>query len=345
MTPLQKYWSCVLLGAPVMTAFGQELQATAQLHPTRATVKTPSIQATSDDAKLIPKPNNLWLVELTDQKKALSKASIAFAAQPPSEYKTQIVQVRVPYISEGPVKVVLFAVNVDDSTKRVREIFGTNIADTNLSTRELFRLYQEAAYISQRRLADIQDPGKDRAFNLFDAQIFFKYLEVARELGRRVNLVMSSEVQGVQTYLREQSGLEEGQKVLNKAVPRGKEDVLALANDIDFVDAEHLRRLWQTLERQPEAYSGKACDGYRAFLTTVTYDFDDALVKRWSEHKDYTMVKLATDRFKVCVERESAAKVKDSAAVVNALQPKAFVTGDVERSFMGVRRALEMRTF
>lgn len=329
----------LLISAPIL--FAQELQATAQLYPAKEGVKTPSLQATSDDAKLIPKPNSLWVVELHDQKRALGIATITFNTQPPEEYKTQTIQVRIPYLSDGPVKVTLFAVDVDHSPKRVREIFGTNVSGSHISTSELYRLYQEAAYLSHYRLSEIEQ--KPRPFMIFDAQIFFKYLEIARELGRRVNLVMSTDVLSVQTYMRAQAGVDQGRGVLNAAIPRGTQDVKNLIDDIDFVDAEHLRKLWHIMEKQPDAYSPKACDGYRAFLTTVIYDFDDTQVKRWGDHKVYKMVKLVTDRLQTCVSQESAPEMKATAEVVEAIQSKAFVKGEMEKSLNSVIQSLDIR--
>lgn len=336
------YAVSLTLLAPTPCTIAQELQATAQLYPPLVGAKTPTVLASSDDATLVPRPNNLWDVERNDEKKALAKAAIAFDTQPPPEYKSQSVQVRIPYMSEGPIKVTLFAVNVDDSPRRVREIFGTTITAPSLSTRELYRLYQETAYISKRKLADIEQQPS-RSFFWSDAQIFFKYLEIARELGRRVNLIMSAEVLAVQTYLRTQAGLQEGRNVLDTAIPSGTQDVLRLIEEIDFVDAEQLRKLWHTMENQPDAYSEKACNGYRAFLTTVAYDFDDSQVKRWSEHKDYNMVKLVTDRLNFCIPRESVDEVRASANVIQAIESKAFVSGEIERSVDSLRRAIEMR--
>lgn len=301
-----------ILGAVSLTLCfavnGQELRVIGALAPTKIGVSLPKLQAHSDDAKLEAKGEGTWTYRLTTDK-LLGTTTVGFDSLP-ADYHTVSLSVRMPARREKSLKVSLYAVKVQDTVRRVAEIYGTDITNGQLRSDELFRLYQEAAYLSSRRLDTIrQEP---RPFYAYDAKIFFKYLEIARELGRGGFIVMSESVQKVQGYLREQLGQDEGKSAITKGLGRnGISSTQQIVDEIDLVDAEQLRQVWQSVASVPPKFTQDACDGYFAFLKTLD-DFDDRLVAKWNKIPSYNMATLAVEAVSTCATKLAENSRKDS---------------------------------
>jgi len=310
-----------------------ELRALVTVYPARGESTPPVARVKSLDLKLQEVDTGRWSYTLVNRQRVFGAAELALDTTPASYY-CEPVRVRVPYASVSPVRVTLHAVQVRDTNDRVREIFATKIGPGGeVRIQALFQLYQEAGYIAKRRLAAIEG---GRKFYVYDAQVMFKYLEIARELGRKANLVPSDGVLRVRDFLRTQAELQEGASVLKKAIPRGVADVTALVNDIDFVEAEQLRQVWQGIAAMQPKYSDVACERYRAFLETVLEEFDAGLVAQWNEHKDYKTVEFPTKALEGCVTNlatgpeteERRIKAEETAGVLRAVSESSIVKED-----------------
>jgi hypothetical protein len=328
-------WSLLLLTAGLAFATGcvaevHELRALVTVYPARGEQTPPLARVRSSDLRLEEVDTGRWSYTLVNRQRVFGAVQLALDTTPASYY-CEPVQVRVPYASAGPVRVTLHAVQVRDTNDRVREIFATKIgAGGEVRIQALFQLYQEAGYIAKRRLEAIEG---GRKFFVYDAQVMFKYLEIARELGRKANLVPSDGVLRVRNFLRTQAGMKEGAAVLKKAIPRGVADVTALVDDIDFVEAEQLRQVWRGIGAMQPKYSDVACERYRAFLATVLEEFDQGLVERWNNHKDYRTVEFPTRALEGCAtnlatgpETEaSRVRAEETAGVLKAVSERSIV--------------------
>ena len=233
-------------------------------------------------------------------------------AKPPQGYQATNLDVRVPYRSTAPLQVSLYAVKPVDSgneNRRIREIFATVIGTDDGEQRhdELFRLYQEAGAISRNRMERIK---KQDDFNYLDAQILFKFMEVAVYLGREASLAMGPEVRDVRNFVRSQMQQESGKRVVLKGTSQSPRAVQDLLSFVDFVDADHLKNLWSVVKKQTNGgFSEEACKQYIAYTNTVTGgDYDQGLVEAWDRHKDYRIVALAAEAIGVCAQRELEAR-------------------------------------
>lgn len=307
-----------------------ELRALVTIHPARGEATPPVARVKSSDLKLQEVDTGRWSYTLLNRQRVFGAAQLALDATP-LMYHSEPVQVRVPYASTSPLRVTLHAVQVRDTNDRVREIYATKIGPGGeVRIQALFQLYQEAGFIAQRRLSAIEG---GRKFYVYDAQVMFKYLEIARELGRKANLVPSEGVLRVRDFLATQAELEEGKRVLTKLNRRGVDDIRALINDIDFIEAEQLRQVWQGIAAVQPKYSGVACELYRAFLETVLEEYDSGLVERWNQHKDYRTVEYPTKALEGCVTNlatapeteESRIKAEETAVVLKAVSESSVV--------------------
>ncbi len=337
--------SLVWLAAGLAFASGcaaevHELRAQVTVYPARGELASPVARVRSSDLKLEEVDAGRWSYTLVNHQRVFGAVQLALDTTPASYY-CEPVQVRVPYASASPVRVTLHAVQVRDTVGRVREIFSMKIGKGGeVRVQALFQLYQEAGYIAKRRLDAIEG---GRKFFVYDAQVMFKYLEIARELGRKANLVPSDDVLRVRNFLRTQAGLKEGAGVLKKAIPRGVADVTALVDDIDFVEAEQLRQVWHGIAAMQPKYSDAACERYRAFLATVLEEFDTGLVERWNDHKDYRTVEFPTKALEGCVTNlASGPETEDSRITVNetAAVLKAVNESSIARQGSGLSNAI-----
>ncbi|CAM5783820.1 hypothetical protein [Rhizobacter fulvus] len=321
----------------------QELRVSATLVPSKEGVQVPKVQVASEDSKLEAKGASVWAYAPKTSGKLIGTSSVAFE-QPPPDYSSERLRIRLPWGRTQPIQVALFGLQIQDTNQRVREIFGINVASDQMRSEELFRLYQETSVLSLRRLNTIRQ--EKRPLYVFDVQIFFKYLEIARELGRNKFLAVSDNVLQVQTYLREQIGIEAGRSAMVKALgPKGPKMVETLLKEIDFVDAEQLRQIWQTLATAPPSFTLEACGRYREFVKTLE-DFDELLVKRWNATDDYRMATLALEALHTCASRAEAAASADPKAaaaevgeiskVANEVSIKAFSNVRIQSSTAGI---------
>lgn len=287
----------LISSAFLITVSAQELHVTGVFSPIKAG-SIPKPQATSDDAKLEFKTDGRWTYKIRSDKKLLGSSLIGFE-QTPNEYRSENLRLKLPAHLDKPLKVSLYAVQIQDSNSRVREIYATDIAGGEMRSDELFRIYQEAAYLSLRRLQDIKQ--QPRPFYVYDVQLFYKYLEVARELGRKEFLSPSEGVLEIRKYFREQLNQESGKNAIRKALggESGLVKVRQITKEIDFIDADHLLIVWNSLVSTPPDFSEKSCKNYEAFVSTID-DYDKRLVDRWNNDVKYRLQPLGLEAVRNC---------------------------------------------
>jgi hypothetical protein len=333
---------CLLGPVPL---HGRELQVNVALVPEPDDGKVPKVQVLSDDSKLESKGANIWSYEPKNPNKLLGSSEIAFDL-PSGKYRSENLKVRLPVERTRPLQIMLYGLEVEDTVQRVREIFGINVASQQMRSDELFRLYQEASFLAMRRLNEIHQSR--RPVYVYDVQIFFKYLEIARELGRSKFIAISDNVLQVQSYLREQMGLPTGQQAIIKALgDKGPKNVEILINDIDFVDAEQLRQVWKSLTTTPPSFTPEACVRYGAFASTLE-DFDEALVKRWDSDPAYKLATLVYDALQTCASRAEASAAHDRKAaaeevarygeLARGVAQKSFATHEIKQSANAINK-------
>lgn len=302
----------VLCTLGAVGAHAWELRVTAALLPSRTDVQLPKLQVQSDDGKLEPKGERIWAYEPKDSVKLLGTSLVAFENSP-GDYHSQQLKVRMPLGRKRPLQIVLYGLQVQNTNQRVREIFAINVTAPQMRGEDLFRLYQEAAALSKRRLKSVMQG--ERPFYVYDAQIFFKYLEIARELGRKKFIAVSDDALQVQSYLRERNDQEEGRGAIIKALgPKGPATMNTLLDEIDFADAEHLRQVWEYLKTEPPSFTTEACANYEAFVKTFE-EYDEMLVNRWNTETNYNTVTLAYEALGTCATRVKANAAIDPEAV------------------------------
>lgn len=347
---------CVFLPvAVVLPAQAQELRVQPVLEPTQPGVALPAVIATSSDLALKPAGPGQWTYSVATSQRVLGTATMSLNATP-AQYHSLPVVVRLPFASKEPSTVSLYGVVVNNTSKRVTELHGMAIggAGGEMRHKEYFRLHQEAALMSEQRLAELRTgTGK---LGVFNAQLFYKYLELARQLGRDNNLVPSSGVLQVRAYMQTQLALPDGQVAVTAALgPNGVQKFKAMLTDIDFVEAEHLRKVWAYIKENYAPFSREACDLYTAFVqTSVSPDFDQGLVSTWNLHKDYNVVSLATEAVRMCLAKDAARVAEPAASAAMAAAKVALIqaqahpvakTPDVARNIDGGMRILRKSFF
>jgi len=291
-----------------------ELRLNSALQPHSPAVQAPKIKIETEGAQLEPKGNSIWDYAPKELSSLLG-TTIVSIDDSPADYKSKELKVRLPLGRSRPLQILLYGVRVQDSPKRVREIFATNVADPGFRSEDLFRLYQELTFLSIGRLEELQQ--SKRPFYVYDAQMFFKYLEVARELGRQKFIGVSDSVTQVQSYLREQNGHEDGRAVITKALgSNGTETMSLLLREIDFVDADQLSQVWDYLKTTPPSFTAEACTIYGAFVKTFE-NYDEKLVDEWNSTKNYKTVTLAYEALSLCAERVKTAAVSNYESAFN----------------------------
>lgn len=310
---------CGLL-PPIVAA--QQLAVRASLDPERAGAQLPAVVPVSTDLKLHDAGNGHWSYEMNNPGRVLGVATLAMN-NPPAPYQSLPLEIRMPFRSSEPAIVAVYGVVLRNTNARVREIFATPIGGPGGEQRhmEYFRLYQEAALMAEARLAPLRTGTGN--MGVFNAQLFFKYLQLARQLGRVNNLVPSSGVAQVRTYMRTQLALPAGQKAIKAALGEtGLATFATLLDEIDFIEAEQLRKVWAYITTAYAPHSPQACALYRAFVdTSVSREFDQGLVARWNLDENYNVVSLATEGVKVCVAKDATTPtVPASIAAIAAAQ-------------------------
>ncbi|UUZ77411.1 hypothetical protein LP414_09400 [Polaromonas sp. P1(28)-13] len=323
--------SILSLGAFVQA---QEIRISGAFSPMRTDGKQPKIRVLSEDGNLRPNGQGSWVYEPKDATKLIGSSSVAFEQSPP-EYMSEQLMIRLPSGRSQPLYVALYGVQIQDTNQRIREIFALNIKGKQMRTEDLFRLYQEAAFLSIRRLNAIQQ--EKRELYVYDVQIFFKYLEIARELGRSKFVAVSENVLRVATYLREQKEIEEGKSAIVKGFGiKGPEMVDTLLTEIDFVDAEQLRLVWQSLTTTPPSFTQKSCEKYKAFAKTLE-GYDDLLVKRWDDTKDFKMATLVAEALATCASAAEADAASFPVAAKVAVGELSIAAEAISKKVDGVR--------
>ncbi|HDS1705362.1 hypothetical protein [Pseudomonas putida] len=315
-----------------------ELRLSSALLPKRSDTQMPKLQVVPVDIELEAKGDRVWGYTPKDSSNLLGTTSVAFESSP-SGYHSEQLKVRLPLGRTRPLQIMLYGVQVQDSNQRVREIFATNVTTLELRTEDLFRLYQEAAFLSMRRLNDIQQ-GK-RPLYVYDVQIFFKYLEIARELGRYNFIGISDGVVQVQSFLREQNNRDAGRTVITKALgPSGPTTMGTLLDEIDFVDADQLSQVWDYLKSTPPSFTPQACAIYESFVKTFE-NYDERLVKQWNATKNYKTVTLAYEALATCAARLKSTAVSNVGSVTDEAVRLQQLATDVSKKAYATDRIMK----
>lgn len=300
----------------------RELQVHGALSPSKQA--SLNLQASSADLTLTSVSQGRWSYTFVNPRRVVAVAVVGLDGAP-SPYTADPLRIRLPYASDGPLVISVIGVDVKDTPERVRQIFATPVGgDAASRLQDMFGFYQETAALARNRLAEI---NAGRPFYVYDAQVFFKYLEVARELGRQANVVLSDGVLDVKRYVRAQLEMSSGRAVIERAIPRGAGDVKTLLVELDFVDAEQMRKVWRWITTKTPAGSAERCFLYAAFLETIASEqFDQGLVSAWEANKGYGLVKLATDASNECASKltpealtaDQVDRVRESVAALEA---------------------------
>lgn len=354
MKHVKSYIVVVALATSAVSALAQVLIVRGKMVPLAAEGSAPSTRVTSTQVQLkqIDKPTGGYEYSMNESVRLLASVEVSYSQTPQGYWATSL-EVRVPYKASSPLQVSLYAVKPVDAGsegRRIREIFATVIGgDTGVRSHDdLFKLYQEAGAIANRRMDRIRSQDD---FNYLDAQLFFKYMELAVYLGREASLAVSSDVRDVHNFVRSQMQQAEGRRVVLKGTSQTPLAIESLLRFVDFVDADQLKRLWGTVKKQTNgSFSEEACKQYIAFSNTVTGgDYDQGLVEAWERYEDYRLVTLAAEAVSVCANEAQRAQAAGNAtqeqvqAIVratNGLERLSAPTARVTHSVKNIKRVL-----
>lgn len=303
------------------------------------------IKVSSDDVVFSEPSGNSRTYRSKDEDELFGDGTIEFDTSLPQGYiASDPILIRLPVQRPLPILVVLTGMKISDTNTRAREIYSINVGKgSNLSTEELFKLYQEAGYMSIRRLDDIEAPRPpERVLFNYDAQIFFKFLEISRELGRRNFMKISPSAERVKEYLSNQLHVEASQQTLKDGLRGNYANIKTLIDEIDFVDADQLSQVWNYLLADAPSLSVRKCKLMRVFVTKVQ-SFDDRKVEQWGESDNYKFLNIAYDGLKGCpaILRDDIAKNGSKSSVeelqkiekiVNEIPEKPYATDIIKQS-------------
>jgi hypothetical protein len=275
------------------------------LQPRNSEGQTPKPNVSPESIKLEPVKDRVWDYVPQNPITLLGNTVVRLASLP-NGYSSEELLVRLPLGRNKPLEVSIYGVKPKNNAQRVVEIYSTKVTGGDLSSDDLFRLYQELAVLSKQRLDEIQ--SMPRGIYSLDAKVFFKFLEVARELGRGNFIGISESVGQVQDYLRDQNNSEEGRSAITEGLgSNGTTMVGQLIQQIDFVEVDQLILVWDYLKTTPPSFSDESCAIYFAFVKTFN-DIDDRVVERLNNTPGYKVVTLAYEATSTCatVAKEKA---------------------------------------
>lgn len=307
----RRAFPAAILGAVAVACAASEIQAIVVVQPEKPGTPIPAVRVGSSELKLERVTDGRWTYSLTERKRVLGLAQFDIERLPDS-YASVPIQVRVPYDAEAPIKITVFVVQVDESSQAVRALFGTSVVD-KVDTADLFELYQRSALMASKRLAALTQPNPNRKLGVFDVQVFFKFLEVARELGWKANLAPGDEVRAVKSYLRGRMTTDRDLDVMARAITRGADDIDALLKQIDTIEAEQLKKVWGRIRAGEGTPGGsrEACERYGAFRETLVHA-DPILLARWDSDVNYGFTALVNNVLALCLTREATKTIAES---------------------------------
>lgn len=304
---------------PAVSTFAGELLIGVSVAPTGVGVVAPQARISSQDVAIEKIASGHWRYSLLNSKRVYGTLSLDLE-QPPQGYELKNLQIIVPFEVDEPISVNLVAVQMAPDRDDIREIADIHNTDVvrNIDLPSLFQVYQRAALLSKRRVTAIETTG--RPLYVKDVQLFFKLLESARQLGWEANLVPSDIVLQVKNFLRKRLTDARDREVIEKSIQRGVDDVSLLLNQIESIQAEQLKKIWQQIQRKDTAERGSAtaCERYSAFRETLLRDTDKLLRESWE--KKYHFTKLVSEIVSLCATRRAAEEIAargrlDSSAV------------------------------
>ncbi len=276
-----------------------DLRAFAGVEPQRVGLSTPEITLKPRQIKLEPIEKDSWRYTLDGE--SLVIGSITFRLEgTPQQYSYIPIEVRAFYTENPPRTVHIYAVHVDDGRNSASDLFAFQVKGAS-GIDELFRYYQRAAVMSKKRLQAIE---AGRPLYAYDVQVFFKFLEIARELGTIVNLAPGEDVRRVRGFLQTRLEVPRDRRVVANAIPRGINDVQLLINQIDFMEIEQLERLWELIKKEdvPGATTS-VCPRYHE-LSRVINSVDPILKRRLED-----FAKRVVDAVNRCMTRTAEAAI------------------------------------
>lgn len=288
----------LLVSMNVQSLMAAELKVDFELSPESASKQSTKVNVSSIDVNFEDPSGDVRVYKPKSETELLADGEISLENLP-AGYLSNPIKIRLPTQRKKSLSIVMVGLKVNDTPRRITEIYGTNINKPGLSTDDLFKLYQETRYLSIRRLDDIKGPPGRGMYNK-DVQIFFKFLEVAREIGRMNFVRVDASADRVKEYLREQNGIPEGQEIIVKALGQnGVKNVDLLLEEIDFVDADQLNSVWEYLKDAEPILNPRKCQLIRSFVSKVE-SFDERMVNMWSNKENYKFLSLGYTAFEPC---------------------------------------------
>lgn len=276
-----------------------QLKAFVGVEPEKVGLTVPEIAVKSQQIKLELLEKGSWRYTLDGDSPVIG--SMLFKLETtPQEYSYIPVEVRAFYAEDAPKTVYLYAVQVDEGRNSASDLFAFNVKQA-ASLGELFRFYQRAAILSKGRMQAIEE---GRALYVFDVQVFFKFLEIARELGLKANLAPRDDVRRVRTFLQTRLGISRDARVVARAIPSGISDVELLIRQIDFMEIEQLERLWEIIKKEDLPGAGTSvCLRYRELFSVIS-GMDPVLKERLDQLR-----KRVIDAQTRCITRTAEAAI------------------------------------
>lgn len=286
-----------LLVGPSLEVSAKELRVTVAVEPTIANEPKPGPKLHSQDLRLVELADGRWTYTLASSQKVIGTLT-ASIERVPSTYYSLPLEVSAPYNLDITLPLDLFAVQVTENRNTVREIYGTSLT-SGMDSRTLFEFYQRTAFLSQSRLKEIENTGR----NVYghDVKIFFKFLEASRELGWQLNIKPSSLTRKVSTFLRASLSDKRGKLIIARAVG-SIDNMKLLLSQIDFIQAEQLRKIWAKIESERRNADVQAtCELYAAFRNTLFMDVDPVIRSQWDKEGSYNLSTLVVDALTLCI--------------------------------------------
>ena len=266
----------LIAGALTVTAGAGELHVEVRRFPAAPGKAVPAPQVVGEAATVAQVGPGRWKYSV--EKQVFGTLTVLPGKDDLASYDAKPLLMKLPFNVTRPIGVQLVSTKKEPVSANVAlNLYGTAVQKQ--SEEFLWQFYQRAQLQAVARLAEIE---AGRPVNHSDIRVFFKALEVVRELGRQRYLGISSDIKGVKEYLVGIVSEPSMTDLIKNALGPNAKHLPVLIEEISDLEADQFIAVWRQIRahavKSPSA-QGEACNWYRLLDATLN-EMDDGRARR-----------------------------------------------------------------
>ena len=288
----------------------------------------PAVQVVGNSIQVSPLDAGRWQYELDQQ--VVGNLKVVPGKDDVPEYEVIPITMKLPFTVRRPVGVLLYSTKREPVTaKAASAIYRTDL--NGKSPPFLWQFYHRTQLQARERFKAVAPGAGTRELNSSDVRVFFKALEVARELGRRNYLAISPDVQNIKEHLEGLVDQPAPKLMMQKALGAGNLNGLTtVMQEIEALDAAQYAAMYRYITEhkekgRPEAR--QACQWYRMLDADIAAMEENRALRIQAHDR---LGHLLTQAVNDCVGKKAIAEVKKSGSVSD--QTKAEAKSRLERT-------------